>query len=100
MFTLEMINFRFNTGTTGVIAKAVGQNGSASAFQAVHADSGLAGVYLVVEGSQANQAVSNVVGALKSLKVADIEGKKFCFLEYKFDKMGSHYFCTSIFLKL
>uniref|UniRef100_A0A1I7T9P8 Peptidase_M16_C domain-containing protein n=1 Tax=Caenorhabditis tropicalis TaxID=1561998 RepID=A0A1I7T9P8_9PELO len=67
---------KFTSATNGVIGKAVGENGSASAYQAVHSDSGLAGVYVVAEGAHANQAISNVVGALKSLKVADIEAVK------------------------
>lgn len=67
---------KFTSSATGVIGKAAGENASASAYQAVHSDSGLAGVYIVAEGSHADQVVSNVVGALKSFKVADIESVK------------------------
>ncbi|KAF1749108.1 hypothetical protein GCK72_025575 [Caenorhabditis remanei] len=67
---------KFSSSASGVLAKAAGAHGSASAYQAVHSDSGLAGVYVVAEGAQANQVVTNVVGALKSFKVADIEAVK------------------------
>ncbi|CAL2051584.1 unnamed protein product [Caenorhabditis brenneri] len=67
---------KFSSATNGAIGKAAGAHGSASAFQAVHSDSGLVGAYIVVEGAHANQAVSNVVGAFKSLKIADIEAVK------------------------
>ncbi|ULT84580.1 hypothetical protein L3Y34_013318 [Caenorhabditis briggsae] len=67
---------KFSTSATGVIGKAAGENGSASAYQAVHSDSGLAGAYIVADGAHIGQVVSNVVGALKSFKVADIESVK------------------------
>ncbi|CAI2358203.1 unnamed protein product [Caenorhabditis sp. 36 PRJEB53466] len=67
---------KFSDATSGVIGKAVGANGSASAFQAVHSDSGLAGVYVVSEASSAANTVSAVYGALKSLKVEGIEAVK------------------------
>ncbi|CAP27516.1 Protein CBR-UCR-2.2 [Caenorhabditis briggsae] len=66
---------KFSTSATGVIGKAAGENGSASAYQAVHSDSGLAGAYIVADGAHIGQVVSNVVGALKSFKVADIESE-------------------------
>ncbi|CAB3411722.1 unnamed protein product [Caenorhabditis bovis] len=67
---------KFSTVNSGVLANAVGADASFSAFQAVHSDSGIAGVYLVAEPSKISKVVHSVVGALKSFKVTDIDAIK------------------------
>ncbi|CAI5455967.1 unnamed protein product [Caenorhabditis angaria] len=67
---------KFSTQPNGTIAKAVGSDVTVNAFQAVHSDSGLAGIYIVSEANKVAATVSSVVGALKSFKVADIEAVK------------------------
>ncbi|CAJ0931408.1 unnamed protein product, partial [Mesorhabditis belari] len=61
----------------GILAKAVANEGAGiSAYQAAYADSGIAGVYLTVDGAAAGSAVRSIAKALKNFTAGDIEGAK------------------------
>ncbi|CAB3402103.1 unnamed protein product [Caenorhabditis bovis] len=49
-----------------------------SAFQAIHDQSGLVGVYILTNGSNAESSVKNTVASLRSAKVQDLEAAKRC----------------------
>ncbi|PAV55694.1 hypothetical protein WR25_03623 isoform A [Diploscapter pachys] len=60
----------------GLLSKSVGGSAAASAFQAVHADSSLAGIYIVAPVDHIEKAVRNAAQTIKNLKLSNLEAAK------------------------
>ena len=61
----------------GLLSKSVSGLAAASAFQAVHADNSLAGIYIVAPVNHIEKAVRNAAQTIKSLTLSNLEGRNF-----------------------
>ncbi|CAD6188697.1 unnamed protein product [Caenorhabditis auriculariae] len=72
----QSASVKFQTTAGGDLGRTVSNKASASGFQTVYADAGLAGVYVVGESNNIREAVKSAAQALKTFKVGDIEVAK------------------------